>query len=230
MEPDLPARGPCAHEPEAPCRIGRHHRRHRKTGPCPRLVVAKCRAHKQAFTLYPPGFAPYRRQPVALETIEGQRVRTGAKRRHRFAGTVFQAAIDAAAGVAWHREHRGTTHRWWTTQLRHLALAVYLVGVAPELGAKERDEIADVLRVDTLTLHEQAQALRHKTGYQARGLAVCEILDAIPSDRFLADRLLEVGHTTRRWGAMYRWLDDIATVRRQPFRSPAGSPRPRHPP
>ncbi len=46
------------------CCVVQHHLRARKSGPQHCLCVATCRTHGTAFTLYPPGYAPYRRQPV----------------------------------------------------------------------------------------------------------------------------------------------------------------------
>ena len=230
LEPDLPERGPCDNRAGLPCRLGIHHHRWRKTGPRIWLVVMRCRVHKGFFTLYPPAYAPYRRQPLVMETPEGDPVRTEGDGRARFEGTLFQGALDAARAVAWHRQHRGTTDRWWTTQLRHLTVTAYLVGVAPELGARERDEIADFLRVDALILHEQAAAIREQSGYRQRGEAVCCILDAIPDGRFLDARLLESGCLTSRWGTPHRWLADTAALRRHPFRSAPDTRRPQRPP
>lgn len=165
-----------------------------------------------------------------MATADGAHVKADGPRRLRFTGTLFEAALDAAVGFSWPREHQGMSGRWWSTQLRHLALATYIVGVASDLSVRERDEIADVLRVDALTLREQADRLLCGDGYQARGRAVCTVLDVIPEGRFLADRLLETGYATKRWGAPHRWSEDIRALRRRPFRSQHVSDRRRYPP
>lgn len=44
------------------CRIRQHDWRKRKTGPSVALRVLKCKSHRRAFTVYPPGYVPYGRQ------------------------------------------------------------------------------------------------------------------------------------------------------------------------
>lgn len=51
---------------EAPCDVVRHGLRSRRTGPAHSLVVCRCHAHGQLFSVYPPGFVPYARRPVEV--------------------------------------------------------------------------------------------------------------------------------------------------------------------
>lgn len=52
-----------------------HHRRARKTGPVHQLYMVECRALGAVFTLYPPGYAPYRRQAVLRLAPESDPIR-----------------------------------------------------------------------------------------------------------------------------------------------------------
>jgi hypothetical protein len=201
--------------------------RDRATGPSFALVVARCRTHEQAFTLYPPGYAPYGRKPVATVAPDGGPLRAPAKQKkaERFRGTLFDAALDAAAGDAWTREHRGATDRWWHTQLRQIETARALLGLAPAADSGLRHEVAEALGIRTLLIEEQASMLRAEAvGYRERGAAISAVLSDLSPARFLADRLLEAGHLTGCWGAPYRWLPEVGALRRCPFRA-TGAPR-----
>jgi hypothetical protein len=188
----------------------------------------RCRPHRRGFTLYPPGHVPYGRIAVAAAAPDGSPIRAhdGVE---RYRGTLFEASLDAADAKPWHREHKGSTDRWWGTQLRRLALAAQLLALAPGIPSPRREEVADILGVDLLMLREQAQKLRDGQGYQQRGIAVRQVLDALPHGSFLPERLLECGYLASCWGAPHRWLPQIATLHRQAFRA-TGTPRPHQPP
>jgi hypothetical protein len=121
--------------------------------------VLWCRTHRCAFTLYPPAFAPYRRQAVLRVAPDGQPIRgEGDPQQTDFGGTVFEAALDAKRGQPWARESgMGAQERWWGTQGRHLRLGARLAGVARDLSDRVRCSIATVLSVATLQLIEGAR-------------------------------------------------------------------------
>lgn len=220
LEPEMPTscpQGACAGEG---CKLAVHHRRKRKTGPGHPLVVIACRTHGVGFTLYPPGYGPYRRQPVERLSPAGRALQADDAAdpvAAEFAGTLFEAASEACAGRAWARDADAEgrpPERWWSTQGRHLRLAARLVGVAIELTEKLRESIAAVLSVGTLTLREKARA----RGYRGIGEAVCAVLSGMRRGPRRSRQLLVCGHLVGRWGEPMHWDARREVLRRSPFR------------
>ena len=200
---------------EAGCRLWVEHHRDRKTGPQYPLTVLKCSTHGCAFTLYPPGYAPYRRQAVLQVAPDGQPIHgAGEPQQTDFGGTVFEAALDAKRGQPWARES-GTEQpeRWWGTQGRHLRLAARLAGVARDLSDRVRCSIATVLSVATLQLIEGARAV----GYRAIGDAVCAVLRTLRGGARRARQLLLCGHVSGIWGEPLHWDAQRQFLERSPF-------------
>jgi len=198
------------------CVLAIHHRRRRKTGPDHPLAVVRCKPHEWVFTLYPPAFAPYARQPVLRVSPSGQAIQQeGAPACTDFAGTIFDAALDAEAGRAWQREE-GPAERWWGTQCRHLQLAARLVGVAALICANVRESIAMVLSVPTLQLHEGARAC----GYRAIGKAVCGVLANLRGGARRARQMLICGFLIGQWGEPLHWDADRGVLERSAFCCP----------
>ena len=198
-------------------------------------MVVHCHAHRQAFTLYPPGYSPYARRSVTKVAPDGglPRAEEQADKAERFRGTLFDAAIDAGQGRAWSREHEGATDHWWGTQLRQLDRALVILGLAAAVDSALRHLLAEMLAIPTLVLEEQATSLRAaNVGYRERGAAVRAVLGRLAPTPLLADRLLEAGHLAGCWGAPHRWLPDIGGLRRCPFRAAVrrGTAAPRRPP
>ena len=123
MAPCMPTRCPVgALGGGEACSISAHHWRERKTGPAFALVVARCSIHGCAFTLYPPGFAPYRRQVLLRVSPQGESIPgVGRSRLEALSSTLFEAAADACRGRPWARSSDADLpERWWGTQGRHL--------------------------------------------------------------------------------------------------------------
>ena len=131
MVPERPTMGLCSERDDRSCVLCLDHLRHRVFGPGFPLTVLSCLVHNCAFTLYPPGFTPYGRKSVAPVAPDGSAVVQAPAEAHALTETVFEAAVDAAQGVAWARECPGGTAKWWGTQGRHLDRALDLCGVAP---------------------------------------------------------------------------------------------------
>ena len=198
------------------CRISAHHLRKRKMGPGFALLVARCGEHGCAFTLYPPGFAPYRRQAVVRVGPDGSGMLSdpSVTLEERFEGTLFEAAVDAGRGRAWARESGDALpEHWWTTQGRHLNLASRILGVAQELPDRLREGLAAILRVDTLSLRDLAPSV----GYRARARAVCIVLRRLPAAAVTAVRLLRCGHLIGHWGEPLHWDPKRHALERDPF-------------
>jgi hypothetical protein len=196
------------------CKLSVHDRRGRKTGPEHQLTVVACGTHGCGFTLYPPGYAPYRRQPVVRLSPAGAPVESeGDDKSSQLSGTLFEAAVDARHGRAWARSSGdGVPDRWWGTQGRHLDLASRLVGVARGLADRIREAISAVLSVGTLVLRETSRA----EGYRAIGKAVCQVLQRLRGPR-RAVHLLTCGHLIGHWGEPLHWDAGRRVIERSPF-------------
>lgn len=223
----LPDRCPVSLEkPAIPCRVRVDHRRKRKTGTCSLLVVARCGPHGRAFTLYPCGFGPYARRRIAAVDPDGAQVRTADDEENPLAAwrvTPFEAALDAAQGVPWHRTGRKRMDdtRRWRTQGRWLQLAATLLGLV--VMAPERLALAAGLEVPALTLQDAAQAYVGSKGYRGRGEAILSVLRAWPRSVRTAERLLGSGALTGHWGAPMAWDASTRRLRSCAFR-PSGVP------
>ena len=153
----LPSRCPSGGGRGQPdCCLRIDHYRRRKVGPRHPLTVLRCRTHSCSFTLYPPGYAPYRRQPVIGIAPDGSTIYgEGDRLRTDFDDTLFEAALDAKERRAWARDsdsyHDPPPDKWWATQRRHLALAARLVGVARDLSERVRSSIAAVSRANMMS-------------------------------------------------------------------------------
>jgi hypothetical protein len=232
----MPTYGPCGLGDEDACRLVLDHLRPRTTGPCFPLVVLRCMTHGCGFTLYPPGHVPYGRRAVAPVAADGSLVSVHEAddspqepdddeyvvppEALTFCGTVFDAALDAARGRIWRRGHLpGGTDRWWSTQGRWIERALLLLGLAPDQSVALRHEIAELLVVDTLMLHDLSSKLVGQVGYRQRGQLICEVLAALPlASAFLAERLQNCGQRSGLWGAPLRWDPQSRALRRKPFR------------
>jgi hypothetical protein len=218
LRPAMPSCCPLgAGDGESGCALCVHHERFRKTGPFHPLTVVRCRAHGASFTLYPPGYAPYRRQSLLRLSPDGVPVETDAAvagERRDFEGTLFEAAFDARDARAWARDADGhVADRWWGTQGRHLRLAARLVGVGCDLAERVREALATVLSVGALSLRERSCA----KGYRGIGAAVCDVLLQLSGGARRAFTLCVCGHLAGKWGEPLVWDAKRQVVERSPF-------------
>jgi len=199
----LPRR--CAHAKAAEtCSLFIDHHRDRKTGPGFPLAVVGCSRHPQGrHTLYPPGHIPYGRQAVVPCSGLGPLLRDRATGAPVWQGTLFGAAIDAAAGQRWPAHSPSADERRRRTQGCRLDLAGKLVGVHPDVGARTRERIATRLQVPTLTLRDAARGWA--TSWQALGGAILTVVQSLPIDASLLDRLLTAGSVADLWPTPQRW-------------------------
>jgi hypothetical protein len=217
----MPDVGPCHDRDDQRCAISLDHYRPRSTGPCFPLAVLRCAAHKHGFTLYPPGYVPYGRAAVAPVTQGGFERGAGAE---SFAGTLLDAALDAAKATAWPRECPGGSARWWGKQGRHVAAAVRICGVAPDLDAAARQAQAAALWVETLLLIHGAQTIAAKPGYRSRGQAAVAVLGRLAPGPCVLQRVLAAGHLAGLWGPPWRWDAQARQLRRWAFRGDGTRP------
>lgn len=199
--PDMPTHGPCR-QTSSQCGLSVKNRRPRKTGPCFALYVIYCRAHDVCFTLYPPGQVPYGRTALVVMGPEGKSVVKD--RGPPFAGTYFDAALDAARGIAWGKEsYEGSQHPRFLTQCRHLCRCARLMG----LGAteREREKVAELLGIAGLELQEAGQAVQSQQGYRETGLAICQVLTLLPETQATFQRLTTCGYYVGIWPRVQWW-------------------------
>lgn len=234
--PEIPKDGPCRGWDERPCRLSNDHDRERKTGPCFRLRVMRCRVHGHGFTLYPVGHFPYGRKRLAAVACEGSPERseersTGGGDEQEapecFRGSYFEAVLDAAAGKAWPQTgYRGSLRERFPTQMRQLRRGLRLLGAAPELEGRQREQIASLLGVPGQTLEDAVRGLERAAGYRRLGRAGVRVLAVLPGDGSLWQRLAESGALLGEWPAPRLCPGRGRALRRTPFRMPGTRPPP----
>ena len=203
------------------CQLRVHHWRERKTGPQFPLLVVRCETHGVAFTLYPPGHVPYGRVAVAAVDVQGKPLHraddTTGVVQLAWEQSMFGAAQDAAKRVAWPRSgyDAASLQGSWRTQGRYILQASEVFG----LTRSEHPSLVGVLGVSALGQREAACAYRNAQGYEARGRAVCVVLDELElAQGDLLDMILRAGFAVGRWGRPRRWdeqfgLRDVVRAR-----------------
>jgi len=121
------------------------------------------------------------------------------------AGTLLDAALDAAKGKPWPRQSPGGSATWWGTQGRQLAVAMRLCGVAPGVDEAVQLAQAAALQVEALLLREGAQSIAEQPGYRRRGQATVAVFERLITKPGLLRRVLAAGHMAGLWGAPWRW-------------------------
>lgn len=186
------------------CRVRVDHYRVRKTGPRHAVAVVGCAVHARGrYTLYPPGHFPYGREAVTLCSASGAVLLEVGRRRPAWAATLFGAALDAAAGLWWPSDSPWEDARRRRTQGRRLEFGGRLVGVHPDLDEGVRERIATRLGVATLKLRDAARVWSRS--WRKRGAAIVAVLDALPADAALLDRVLAAGALGAAWPEPRRW-------------------------
>jgi hypothetical protein len=222
LEPAMPTTCPHGSSGGKRCDVRPHFIRPRKTGPCFPLTVARCHTHGRSFTLYPPAFGPYLRAPVCALAPDGTAPlpeRKNPQGLEAFEGTLFQAALDGERQKAWARDSLGgVADRWWSTQGRHIGLALRLLGIARDIGERLRERIASVLSLDHLFLRDRSRA--EKDGYHTRAKAVCAVLRRLSRSATAALRLLFSGRVIGHWAIPWSWDSQRQVLERLPFRLP----------
>jgi hypothetical protein len=194
------------------------HLRDRKTGPCFALYVMRCRVHRKGFTIYPPGHVPYGQKPVAPVAPDGSWIEreSGAK---RFAGTCFDAALDAADNHPWpHASYDGNLHLRFRTQLRHLDRLSLLLAIKPDIDEYLREEASNILSIPGQVLHDSASLVEEQSGYRALGTAICNVLETIAETNTLFERIAEAGAVVTLWPTPYFWDYQHQILKAPPFR------------
>jgi len=146
-----------------------HGRRERKTGPGFGLTVMRCATHGRAWTLYPPGHVPYGRVAVAAVAPSGGSV-TRVDGTPSLAGTLHEAAEDAARGVRW-PESSGECPATRRTQGRRLRRVAALLGLLADTRTQER--IAHALSSPLLVLRDASVAYAASRRWRVMAAELC---------------------------------------------------------
>lgn len=197
--PELPEHCPCCASDS--CKIVLDHLRERTTGPCLSLYVMRCKTHKIGFTLYPYGYYPYSRHTLAPVDMEGNLLtKSYDKKTSLFVGTLFEAATDAADGIAWKKESTdGHLQLRLTSQVRHMQRATILLSIAPENRSYLREEIAQILTISGQAIIDTSvQIAQSLCNHQCWGDNICNLLRQIPPGT-LFERLAEAGASVGLW-------------------------------
>ena len=203
MDTELPENGPCRDVDGHACEIGRDHYRDRKTGPEFPILVGRCRIHQLRFTIYPIGFAPYYRKRIAPVSPDGSLVVEG-KGAEQFAGTYFDAALDAAKSQSWWHSYQEQSESLpaFTTQSMHLKRMCAWFGIAPDSDMKQQEAVIHLLGVPGQLLHDNANLIQAQPGYHNQGIAICAILDAVTIQFSLFERIAELGAISGFWPSL----------------------------
>lgn len=217
--PELPELGPCHNWDQRQCHLGIDHYRDRKTGPCFPILVIHCSTHNKGFTIYPPGYTPYGRYPLAPVGPDGELI-TEKRGAQRFRGTYFDAALDAANHCLWPCEStfNSLTPRF-STQKRHLTCAGLLLGIQAGLHQRLREEMAQILAVPAQRLHDSAALMAAHPDCQSQGQAICKVLDSLQSSSLVFDRLTDAGAQVCIWPPLNRWDPQLNIFRLSAYRS-----------
>ena len=78
-------------------------------------------------------------------------------------------------------------------------IASLLLSIDPTRNERQREDTAQILSLPGQLLHDSAAMINDQPGYQSRGEAVCNVLNAIPHTIYLFERLAEAGFVARLW-------------------------------
>ena len=207
----LPDTCPYGLQDGSSCKISLNHKRVRATGPS-FVYVAQCQPHHKAFSIYPPGYAPYGRKAI-VGTIapDGNLIiLDGDDALEPFRQTIFDAVADAANDKIWsHSCHAGPENQRFSTQLRQVIRSVIMLGLSPE-QVPQRSVVTEILNVPGQLLHENAGIiLDQKSTIRDAGQAVCNILEKLSAQAqaginvFL--QLAICGHLAGLWPPLHWW-------------------------
>lgn len=161
----------------------------------------RCDTHDRGFTVYPPGFVPYSRQPIAPVGTDGSlRVQSGSG--HPFEGTYFDAAIDARHRRPWPPQSTwGSLESRFRTQQRHLDRAALVLGIDASIDENQRERIAHVLSIPGQLIHDSAGLIENQHAYSIMGDGICRVLDRTALSTSIFQRLAMAGAIAGVWPA-----------------------------
>lgn len=178
----------------------------------------RCLTHGIGFTLYPPGFTPYGRKPIAPVGPDGA-IMVQHGDGHPFEGTYFDAAIDAQKGHLWPAEsYVGNQESLYQTQRRQLEWIAMLFGLDEFIDERMRERIARILPVPGQTIHDNAVRFQKNSSSCISGDCICSVLNKIPLSSSIFERLAEAGADAGLWPRHLTWDQTTGSYRSFPFR------------
>lgn len=189
------------------CKVVIHFWRERKTGLLRFLAVAKCNEHNKAFTLYPPGMLPFKRQALVVnididgKVVNAEDIETLTKE------TLFEAAYDKSIGEEWPKEQPAdspVTSKRFDTGSRHIRQSAQLLALNPDMTSNVNQAITEVLDLNPLMVSEQRQLIGSSSTDKCRSLAISSILKELSWSETLFERLVAAGNIAELWPKMYR--------------------------
>jgi hypothetical protein len=191
------------------CEIRDRGWRERKKGPEYPLKICKCLIHICCFTVYPPGYGPYERRPLALLSHDGQALSvpeslSGEADRL----TSFVALVDFNNGkwwppdleTAWALGWEGIAPGVYRTQIRHIARLADFFGINPDRDDDFRLETYRTIAIPTQELIDSAARIRDGPSLRqlAREEGMC-LQKILPLHQFTKE-LIKQGKNIGLWG------------------------------
>lgn len=201
LQPEIPVR--CLHSADgSPCHLARHSRRLRKVGPGYPLVVVRCQDHRCCFTLYPPGYMPYAREPLLPVSPDGTVCLVEEPETDPYAGSQLELSRAVEARLVGAANTISSTAAKATRRQgvrRHVEFAAELFGLLT--GAQQLMERLSVVLVVSLPVLEKARETLSRTrALSVRLIAVQEVRAALKVGDELLGRLLFAGQKVGLWG------------------------------
>ena len=183
--------------------------RNRVHGPGFPICSMLCIDDNVSFTVYPPGWTPFGREPVVALDHRG-RIVTPDEGECPWEDTVFDAVIDASSGDTWPDavtlgpsapvdddvEHP----RCRRTQRRHIAGAMRLFGIDAAGTRRERELVCRTMTLDLVPLEIAASHIRDGPSLKVRGEEGAKVLEQLPSVVATINGLLALGRSRGFWG------------------------------
>jgi hypothetical protein len=207
VEAEIPHRCPQARL-DGTCRIKKFGTRERAFGAPYPFRTCLCVAHNYHFTVYPPGWFPYARNPIVQLAPDGKPIEivhtdTGSEEASPWSFTIFKSVIAAAAGRLWPEEKQlGVAdsplpvnyHGVARTQKRGIKFFMKTFGLLKTSHHKLREKVCDLLGIEMTTLPNSKEKMNTRSRgpplWQVRGGQGKEILETLAASANTSDKLL----------------------------------------
>jgi len=209
LRPQRPSRC-CIALPGDNCRIKWNGYRVRKCGVGYPLAMAYCRPHRDAFTVYPPGWTPFLRRIIVHVSPAGFDVAPSGAGLDDWSDTACGAAVDASkselwpqsgSGVqAWRLKYKRDPYGVARTQRRHIA-GINLLFAVSTSNLNEQAAVVAAIGVDLSAIVQAAGRVRDGPSLVAEGSKGADILRSLgrPSRRLLPG-ITRLGISREYWG------------------------------